>query len=249
MKNFFTLTLCFLTLSLTAQDDCLGPDFNSDGVIGAADLIVFLTYYGNEWPLSAEFVCGDTINHYDYNYPTVQVGDQCWFAENLRYLPQVDLPDDGSITEPRFYVYYNFDETIDDAIEMTNYVNYGVLYNFPAVVSAEICPQGWHVPTDTEWDEVIDLYGGEWIASSALRAESWFLGSNESGLSCLPGGMRYSLGNYALAGNGGYYWTSTSSGFTDEAWNRYMYPSIELNWVDRSSNSYEVGFSARCIKD
>ena len=61
--------------------------------------------------------------------------------------------------------------------------------------------------------------------------------------------MRWTNGNYALAGNGGYYWSSTSSGFVNEAWDRYMYPSIEEYWVDRSSISYEAGYSARCIKD
>ncbi len=89
MKNFFTLTLCVFTLSLTAQVDCQGPDFNNDSIIGAADIIVFLTYYGNEWPLAPEFVCGETIAHQDYAYSTVQIGDQCWFAENCRYLPGV----------------------------------------------------------------------------------------------------------------------------------------------------------------
>ena len=249
MKHILTISLFLFTLALRCQEDCLGPDFNNDGQIGSADLIVFLTFYGSDWPISTEFICGEEITHHDYAYQTVQVGDQCWFAENLRYLPQINLPDDGSPTEPRYYVYSAFGGTLDEEYEINNYNNFGVLYNFPAVVSSEICPQDWHVPSDDDWNEVIDLFGGEWNASPALRAESWYNGTNESGLSCLPGGQRHSLGNYALAGNGGYYWSSTSSGFTDEAWNRYMYPSIEEYWVDRSSISYEIGMSARCIKD
>ena len=85
MRYLLTSLLCVLTLSLTAQVDCQGPDFNNDGTIGAADIIVFLTYYGDEWPLAPEISCGETIAHQDYAYQTVQIGDQCWFAENCRY--------------------------------------------------------------------------------------------------------------------------------------------------------------------
>ena len=89
MRYLLTSLLCVLTLSLTAQEDCQGPDFNNDGEIGSADLIVFLSYYGNAWPESNAFVCGETMPHQDYAYSTVQIGDQCWFAENCRYLPGV----------------------------------------------------------------------------------------------------------------------------------------------------------------
>ena len=95
MKHIFTISLCFFALSLSAQEDCFGPDFNSDGEIGSADLIVFLSYYGNNWPESNEFVCGETIPHQDYAYQTVQIGDQCWFSENLRsthYANGDDIP-------------------------------------------------------------------------------------------------------------------------------------------------------------
>ena len=50
MRTLLTSLLCVFTLSLTAQVDCLGPDFNNDGEIGTADLIAFLSYYGNDWP-------------------------------------------------------------------------------------------------------------------------------------------------------------------------------------------------------
>ena len=50
MRYLLTSLLCVFTLSLTAQVDCLGPDFNNDGEIGTADLIAFLSYYGNDWP-------------------------------------------------------------------------------------------------------------------------------------------------------------------------------------------------------
>ena len=103
MRYLLTSLLCVLTLGLTAQDDCQGPDFNNDGAIGAADIIVFLTYYGVEWPLVTEFSCGETIAHQDYAYQTVQIGDQCWFAENCRYLPEVSIPTDESTTEPYYY--------------------------------------------------------------------------------------------------------------------------------------------------
>ena len=84
-------------------------------------VIVFLTFYGSDWPISTEFICGEEITHHDYAYQTVQVGDQCWFAENLRYLPQINLPDDGSPTEPRYYVYSAFGGILDEEYEINNY--------------------------------------------------------------------------------------------------------------------------------
>ena len=61
-------------------------DLDGDGVIGINDLMELLSSFGTmcEEPETGEFTCGDPMNYHGYDYATVQIGDQCWFAENLQ---------------------------------------------------------------------------------------------------------------------------------------------------------------------
>jgi uncharacterized protein (TIGR02145 family) len=251
MKNFFTLTLCLLTLSLTAQEDCQGPDFNNDSIIGAADIIVFLTYYGNEWPLAPEFVCGETIAHQDYAYSTVQIGDQCWFSENCRYLPEVSPPNEESNTDPYYYV-YGYEGTDVAAAQATeNYATYGVLYNWPAVMTAGICPSGWHIPSDGEFTELTDFLGGEGVAGGKMKEagyDHWISpntgATNSSGWTGLPGGFRYS-GVFSYSVSHGSWWSASESG--SGSWRRGLSSNDDI--VSRYLTSRYNGYSARCVRD
>ena len=90
--------------------------------------------------------CGDAITHEGYDYSTVLIGDQCWFSENCRYLPEVSPSSEGSETEPYYYVYDYEGTDVAAAIATANYETYGVLYNWPAVMTEGICPSGWHIP-------------------------------------------------------------------------------------------------------
>lgn len=98
------------------------------------------------------------------SYATVKIGEQEWFAENLAYLPVVNLPSDNSDSEPRYYVYGYDGEDVAAAKETENYKNLGVLYNWTAAGGDKElgidevstlqgpCPDGWHVPSLTEWE-------------------------------------------------------------------------------------------------
>ena len=262
MKHFFTLSLCFLALFLSAQENCIGPDFNNDGEIGSADLIVFLSYYGNDWPESNTFVCGEDLNHQDYNYSTVQIGDQCWFSENCRYLPSVSSSSEESFIEPKYYV-YNYEGTdAESAMATSNYETYGVLYNWPAIMNTNVCPSGWHIPTDQEW-QTLEIYLGmsESDASYAgccrgtdqgyqmKSSNVWGSlgnGSNSSGLTCIPGGYLGFWGSqWHQIITKGMFWSSTEN--NSECW----YRSLEFSndWVYRDSITKSFGLSARCVKD
>jgi uncharacterized protein (TIGR02145 family)/prepilin-type N-terminal cleavage/methylation domain-containing protein len=113
---------------------------------------------------------GETsIVYQGYTYDIVVIGGQCWFAENLKYLPEEETFSTigaGSNSEPRYYVYdYNDGGGIDNLTgdDLVMYNNYGALYNWPAVMQNGghgggdgICPEGWHVPTNNEWTELTD---------------------------------------------------------------------------------------------
>jgi uncharacterized protein (TIGR02145 family) len=142
--------------------------------------------------------CGDLIEHDGYSYSTVQIGDQCWFSENCRYLPDLVFmgfdsifsPDsstflyllpiagipgfssssEGSVTEPYYYV-YDYEGTDVTAAQATdNYETYGVLYNWPAVMEPGICPSDWHIPTDEEWQTMEMALG---MSASEASSTGW----------------------------------------------------------------------------
>ena len=140
--------------------------------------------------------CGDDINHEGYDYSTVQIGDQCWFSENCRYLPEVSPSSEGSETEPYYYVNDYQGTDLAAAQSTENYAAYGVLYNWPAVMTEGICPSGWHIPTDEEFTQLTDFLGGASVAGLAIRSTSGWSsgcnGSNSSGFTGLPGGSRSS---------------------------------------------------------
>ena len=128
-----------------------------------------------------------------------------------------------------------------------NYHQYGVLYNFPAVVQWDLCPNGWHVPTDEEWTAMTSSLGSEVFAGNMMKAnfdDSWG-GTNLSGFSGLPGGFRTSIGLFDYAGNSGYWWSSSPNG--SYAWSRYLYFIGEF--VGRYDYYRRNGFSVRCVRD
>lgn len=126
---------------------------------------------------SSQSACGPTfIDQRDGKiYNAVQIGTQCWMAENLAYLPAVSPSSSGSNTSPYYYVYDYQGTDVSVAKTTTNYQTYGVLYNWAAVMAGSsssnsvpsgvqgICPTGWHLPSDEEWKilegEVDSQYG------------------------------------------------------------------------------------------
>lgn len=118
--------------------------------------------------------CGVIVDLRDNNlYRTVQIGDQCWMAENLRFLPEVTGPRDQwvSETEPKYavYGYESPANSVSEARSLENFQHYGVLYNWPAAMAGAsssdsvpsgiqgACPAGWHIPSEAEWLQLLDF--------------------------------------------------------------------------------------------
>ena len=250
MRNFstFFLSLLFcLAFPLTFSGQTLSADNDGDGCVGTPDLLTLLSQFGE---CSSSFTCGDLISHDGYDYSTVLIGDQCWFSENCRYLPSVSPSDfnNGSETVPYYYVYDYEGTDVSAAQATSNYETYGVLYNWPAVMTEGICPSGWHIPSDEEFTELTDFLGGEDVAGYALKSTSGWAnngnGSNSSGWIGVPGGWRSSDGFYYY-GLSGVWWSASESG--SNSWKRGLNDSNHV--FSRYYSGRYYGFSARCVRD
>ena len=214
--------------------------------------------------------CGDSIAMEGYSYSTVLIGDQCWFAENLRttvygngdVIPAGLSNSEWTTTASSGTVVYgegssNCSSTstdIDACDEAQSLAEYGRLYNWYAVDDARgLCPSGWHVPTDGEWtnlENYITSQGFDGSEGTALKSPSgWNYGGNGTdnfGFSALPGGDRnYGSGYFSQAGLMGYWWCSSPNG--GGAWSRFLFHNSPA--IVRSGSNPRYGCSVRCLRD
>jgi len=170
-------------------------------------------------------------------YQTVIIGNQKWMAENLAYAP----------SSGNYWAYDN-----DDA----NVETYGYLYDWET--ACDVCPDGWHLPSDAEWTELTDYLGGKSVAGGKLKEtdtthwESPNEGAtNETGFTALPGGFRNTNGSFLGIGRNGGWWTATGYSPPDvwNAWNRSMH-CYHSN-VDKKGANVDIrlGLSVRCLRD
>ena len=239
-------------------------DTDFDGCVSMTDLLDLLSVFGtcNEIPWS----CGDPLGYQGYDYETVQIGEQCWFAENLRSenyengdLIPANLNDSEweNASSGAVAIFGEgeggcFEVSIDgDACdEAWSLHEYGRLYNWFAVDDTRgLCPSDWHVPSNEEWTTMTEYLGGASVAGGDLRASYGWPengnGSNLSGFSGLPGGYRYWTGSFSDAGNFGSWWSSTPAG--SSAWFRYLLPASPQ--VNGPAWDKRYGYSVRCIQD
>jgi len=187
-------------------------------------------------------------------YKTIPIGSQTWMVQNLkttRYNDGTSIPlvIDGTFWSNLSTPAYCWQKN-DPAYRVT----YGLLYNWYAVNTGKLCPSGWHVPSEAEWNRMTDYLGGENIAGGKLK-ETGFRhwdspntgATNESYFRAFPGGNRIngpdaSFNNLREMG----YWWTTSSG-EDWAANRLMY--YNSNHVQKSICPKRWGLSVRCVRD
>lgn len=199
---------------------------------------------------------GEGVSFDGYNYETIVLGNgQEWMAENLRtgiYANGEPIPnytDDVQWWNPAStgaWCYYEND--------IQNGNLYGRLYNWHAVADTRnVCPNGWHVPTDEEWTELEDYLGGRGVAGGKMKStgtSQWESpnegATNESDFSGLPGGGRYDGGSFLQIGRFGIWWTSSEFNSV-AAWSRDL--SYMNNDSYRFSSGKNKGQCIRCIKN
>jgi uncharacterized protein (TIGR02145 family) len=217
-----------------------------------------------------------TVTDVDGNiYNTVAIGTQCWTKENLRVTMYNDgtlipLGDLGStvfpvgtstiwqnLTTGAYSIYDNESST------GTNATNYGFLYNWYAAKGVStngsttyknICPSGWHVPTDGELGALVTQLGGFIVAGGKMKSMGTTLwnspntgADNSSGFSALPGGTRFSFGSYFGVMNEATFWSATEDPVSGVAWFRQL---RNVNGsVNYAGSDKHAGYSVRCLKD
>lgn len=170
---------------------------------------------------------------------TIKIGSQEWATEDLKVTKFRNGENIPLVTDNEEWV-----ELTTAAYCISPKGNY--LYNWYAVNDPRgLAPDGFHVPTDDEWTELTELFGGGDIAGGKLKCTNWD-GTNSSGFSALPSGYRDNYGGYlGYVGVNGYWWSSSPSGSC--AWGRYLYSGGSD--VLRDYYDVRLGFSVRCIKN
>jgi uncharacterized protein (TIGR02145 family) len=186
-------------------------------------------------------------------YNVVQIGDQTWMSENLRTsrysngdaILNVISGSDWSACSNGAWCFYEND--------LANEAIYGKLYNWYAIAdNRNICPIGWHVPSDFEWNDLTAYLGGNLIAGGKMKSQvHWSApntgATNESNFNGFPGGYRMaSNGNFNSIGYVGYWWSSSEVNSSNALFYNLQYDN---EVVQRSLVNKRNGFSVRCIKD
>jgi uncharacterized protein (TIGR02145 family) len=187
-------------------------------------------------------------------YKTVKIGTQTWMAENLKTTKYDNGTTIPLVTDAT--AWHNLISgaccTYNNTTNADTIATYGRLYNWFAVNTDDLCPSGWHIPTNTEWIALTDYLGGDNIAGLKLKEDGtthWpgnTNTTNETGFTALPGGNRSSYGSYDLIGSDGYWWSATEK-VANIAWARIM--SSHYSYVSSTDGSKQAGYSVRCMKD
>jgi uncharacterized protein (TIGR02145 family) len=191
-------------------------------------------------------------------YKYVTIGTQTWMAENLNYTPR----------RGNSWCYKN---------KESECVRYGRLYDWQTAMAGSagsktnpsgvqgVCPNGWHLPSDAEWTELVTFVENDGGCTSCAwkklkAASNWSSGGNgtdDYGFSALPGGIfntdiadMFGLNAFREVGFSGYWWSSSDgSGMVPAAYNRSMASSHEKIY-QKDGNSLKVkGHSIRCVQD
>ncbi|MGD0340092.1 MAG: FISUMP domain-containing protein [Bacteroidales bacterium] len=196
--------------------------------------------------------CTDADNN---NYPVVKIGTQVWMAENLKTtkystgdLIGTTTPatlDISGLSAPKYQWAPAGDES--------NVTTYGRLYTWYSTTdNRNVCPTGWHVPTDAEWNVLETYLGGMSIAGAKLKetgTANWAVpntgATNEIGFTALPAGIRYLNGPFSNLINSGYWWCSTDEGDVTGLCRLMSYCENSVEWVGWNKR---VGLSVRCLQ-
>lgn len=186
-------------------------------------------------------------------YTTIKIGKQRWFAENLKTTRYNDGSPISNITSNSSWASINTGSYCWYNNNLSMKETFGALYNWNAVASGKLCPVGWHVPSDEEWNILAETLGGESIAGGKLKdaSSAYWKGQNtdagnQLNYSALPGGSRILDGSFYNLYLRGSWWSSTEA-LQNTSYARTL--DYEYSTLIRSTFEKPFGLSVRCIKD
>ena len=193
-------------------------------------------------------------------YKTVKIGDQWWMAENLNFETENSWCGGGSgMREGDCSVYgrlYTWAAAVDSIYlaEQGLICGYGVEPCDLVAKVCGICPKGWHLPSEVEFESLIEIVGGQSSAGEMLKSASGWnenFGENGNGIdaygfSALPSGFRSDHGSFIYEGR-----TASFHSFFD--WSVYLAKHMSMDYNDRGSkvlgHNKSYAYSVRCVKD
>jgi len=185
-------------------------------------------------------------------YSIIRIGDQLWMGENLKttkYNDGSSIPLEENDIEwnnlsSSSYCWFDNNQAVYGD-------TYGALYNWYAVNTAKLPPIGWHIPSEEEWNTLVEFLGGEAVAGGKLKESGishWNSpnegADNSSGFTGLPAGSRSDL--FHSLGDGSRWWSSKHFDETNAYALSVSYTYASTFWYNYSKNH---GYSVRCIRD
>ncbi len=188
-------------------------------------------------------------------YKTVTIGSQTWMAENLRTTTFNDTTAISKITNADTWSamssagYCNYNNTLNkDSI-----ATFGRLYNYYAIETEKLAPEGWRVATNNDWQILVTYLGGSDIAGAKLKetgTSHWNTpntgATNLSGFTALPSGTRTSAGTFEGSKSAGYWWSHTEYNSYFAYRNAILFDGSS---VLNGNLNKKYGFAVRCIKE
>ena len=201
-----------------------------------------------------EIITG-SLEYNGYTYKTVKIGNQWWLAENLRTTKYNDGTNIPNVTNDNQW--WNLESGAYCVYDNNNkYVKYGYLYNFYVVATGKLAPEGWRVPTEKDFEELINYCGGGTNAANKLKSKTnWIAeignGNDTYGFCAYAGGLRSGgiSAGFSYIKRFGYWWTSSLASLLayDIPYYFIIGSSGHLDFsIDFDENS---GLSIRLIKE
>ena len=168
-------------------------------------------------------------------YKTVTIGSQTWMAENLNFK-----------TRDSSYCYGN---------DANNCVKFGRLYL--KHLAMDVCPVGWHLPTPTEWEQLISVLKGRFLAGNKLKSVTgWVNGENgtdDYGFNASPAGVFNPFNIYhplfSEEGVAAYFWSSEELSDNSTYYVKLEHGLSNITFEVFDERTHKIGFSVRCVKD
>ena len=205
-------------------------------------------------------------------YKTVKIGDQVWMAENLNFDPGQGGSGDAKYdwswchnnkaehcdVAGRFYTWAAAIDSVKLATDADKTMDcgYGKECGLDSAGSATliqgICPDGWHLPNNGEWNSLFTAVGGSGKAGTLLKSQTGWYGNGNGtdafGFTALSVGRSYSYASFDFDGLYAYFWSATEND-SSYAYGMYLYyrgDDVGAGLFDSYKN---YGFSVRCVKD